>query len=65
MNMSYCAAENTAQAIEQLIDLINEGQKSKDECSRREWSAMKNLLATAEELVGTLESWEMDNEDDL
>ena len=27
-NMSYCAAENTALAMEQLIDLVQEGGKN-------------------------------------
>lgn len=65
MNMSYCAAENTALAIDQLIGLINDGEKTHDECSHREWSAMKRLRALAEELESTLESWEWENEDDL
>lgn len=66
MNMSYCAAENTALAIDQLIGLIQEGQKSPEECSDRELRAMKRLAqGLVEELTWVVNDWATDHEDEL
>ena len=64
-NMSYCAAENTLLALDQLASLIADGAKTKEECSDREWRAMKSLGGYVEELQMILEDWEMENEEDL
>lgn len=48
-NMSYCAAENTLSAINQLVDLIQEGEK--DEAvktkDKYEYLALKNIVHDA------------------
>jgi hypothetical protein len=50
-NMSYCAAENTLRAINQLIDLINDGQKNGAEPGGYEYRAIHNLCNAAADLA--------------
>jgi len=48
-NMSYCAAENTLNAINQLVDLIQEGEKDEAVKTRDkyEYYALKNIVHEA------------------
>lgn len=48
-NMSYCAAENTLNAINQLIELIQEGDKDESVKTKDqyEYHALKNIVHEA------------------
>lgn len=50
-NMSYCAAENTMRAVDQLIDLIESGEKNDEQRSGYEYHAMKSLAEIATTLA--------------
>lgn len=50
-NMSYCAAENTLRAINQLIDLINDGHKNHEEPGSYEYRAIHSLCNAASDLA--------------
>lgn len=54
-NMSYCAAENTKLAVEQLIELIHGGHKDDTERHGREWRAIHDLVHLCDELSNALE----------
>lgn len=53
-NMSYCAAENTKNAVVQLIELIEDGSKHDIEREGHEWRAIHDLLQLSEELTNVL-----------
>lgn len=53
-NMSYCAAENTKRAVEQLIELIRDGEKNDIEVNGYEWRAIHDLVQLSEELSNAL-----------
>ena len=53
-NMSYCAAENTKRAVEQLIELIESGEKHDVERGGYEWRAIHDLVQLSEELTNAL-----------
>lgn len=44
-NMTYCAAENTLRAMEQLIELLSDGEKNTDiEERTREGRALEDIM---------------------
>ena len=53
-NMSYCAAENTKRAVQQLIELIDNGDKHDIEVDGYEWRAIHDLVQLTEELGNAL-----------
>lgn len=61
-NMSYCAAENTKRAVEQLIELIESGVKHDVERDGYEWRAIHDLVQLSEELSNVLEDLVIDLE---
>ena len=61
-NMSYCAAENTKRAVEQLIELIESGEKHDVERDGYEWRAIHDLVQLSEELSNVLEDLVIDLE---
>ena len=55
-NMSYCAAENTLEAVNQLFELLNDGAKNDDIVERsREYEALVSLQAACEDLAMEIE----------
>ena len=55
-NMSYCAAENTLRAVEQLNGLIDDGEKDDDVVAKRhEYRALRDLLIETDELQERIE----------
>ena len=67
-NMSYCAAENTKNAMVQLIELIENGDKHDIEREGYEWRAIHDLVQLCEELGNAVGDLVMDlekREDDL
>lgn len=54
-NMSYCAAENTKRAVQQLIELIDSGEKNDVERHGYEWRAIHDLVGLCEELSNSLQ----------
>ena len=55
-NMSYCAAENTLQAVNQLFELLNDGAKNDDIVERsREYKALVSLQTACEDLAMEIE----------
>lgn len=50
-NMNYCAAENTLRAINQLIDLINDGEKNEEEYPginrAKSWESIDQEIASS------------------
>jgi len=44
-NMTYCAAENTLRAMEQLVELLSDGEKNTDiEKRTREGRALEDIM---------------------
>ena len=54
-NMSYCAAENTKRAVQQLIELIDSGEKNDVDRHGYEWRAIHDLVGLCEELSNSLQ----------
>lgn len=61
-NMSYCAAENTKLAVQQLIELIDSGYKNDVDKHGREWRAIHDLVHLCDELQNSLEDLVQDLE---
>ena len=61
-NMSYCAAENTMLAVQQLIELIDGGYKNDVDKGGREWHAIHDLVHLCDELQNSLEDLVQDLE---
>lgn len=63
-NMSYCAAENTQRAMEQLIELLDDGVKDVDIREQTtEGYALENVMELSRELQRIIqdkidEAWE-------
>jgi len=54
--MSYCAAENTLAAVNQLFELLNDGTKNDDIVERsREYKALVSLQTACEDLSMEIE----------
>lgn len=56
-NMSYCAAENTKAAIDQLLELMHSGKKEDIEKGDSEYHAIRNLAQLGRDLADNCEEF--------
>jgi len=50
-NMSYCAAENTKRAVDQLLELMHSGKKEDIEKGDSEYRAIRDLAQLGHDLA--------------
>jgi hypothetical protein len=50
-NMSYCAAENTKRAVDQLLELMHSGKKEDIEKGDSEYRAIRDLAQLGRDLA--------------
>lgn len=56
-NMSYCAAENTKAAVDQLLELMHSGKKEDIEIGDSEYRAIRNLIQLGRDLADNCEEF--------
>lgn len=54
-NMSYCRMENTARALQDCVDAINDGEYTPGEMSSSELRGLEDIVELAEYITNQLE----------